>query len=478
METVTSDNLVRIDQFFDHLAAWRPAYKYETFSFFGIESGNTIELCAAHLRLQSLKATLLPLRRAGRYAYGCVEVRRIARDAESLLKVLVSGSRVPLLDGREVVLPGSGMADLFTAPPIALHPDGLSTNRRISVLEVMGGSLNRELVQPQVDWELKAAPVAFDTLNEMLTTYQIPGPIGDRRKITVSASTAIEILAESRIHDGYAEIGLWLPVGLRVAPARLNYRVIEAGRVTNREGIPGRRLSWSRRGGAKVGITRIPVARGAVVNCIAVYAEQAHHSAWVGDPKEFQNLRLAGFETIDSKFEALKAYLLPNERKGGAARHFESAVSWLLWAYGLSTAHLGYADLLKEGPDILAVTPSGAGMAVVECTIGILKADNKLAKVIRRSVLIRERLAEVGFPNIRVLPVLITALRRKEVEAELDAATDAGVLVLWREGLERALQEVVAIQDGEQAFHRACQMLESAREDRDRARAAAMVGPL
>jgi hypothetical protein len=475
---VTSDNLARIDEFFKHLASWMAAYKSQTFSFFGIESGNSIELCAAHVRLQSLKADLPPLGRAGRFAYGCVEVRRIAPDACSLLKILVNGSRVSLSDGRELVLPKSDMADIFTSPPIVLHPEGLATNRRISVLDIMGGALNREVTQPQADWTLKAAPTTFDNVNELLGTYQIPGPLGDRRKITVSASTAIEILAESKISDGYAEIGVWLPAGLRPALARLNYRVIEAGKVTKREGIRGGRLSWSRRGPVKVGTTRVAVSRGAIVNCIAVYSEQAHHSAWVGDPKEFQNPRLAAFETVDSKFDVLKAYLLPHERKGAAARHFESAVSWLLWAYGLSTAHLGYADLLKEGPDILAVTPSGLGIAVVECTIGILKTDNKLAKVNRRSILVRERLAAAGFPNIRVLPVLITALRRREVEAELDAATDAGVLVLWREGLERALQEVVAVQDGEQAFRRACQILEAAREERDRKRAEAMAGPL
>lgn len=460
-------NLGRIDAFFGAIGPWLPGYKSQTFGFFGVQAGNTIEICAAQVRLHALKKPRPPVGRAGRFAYGIVEVRRVAQGAQALVQALVNGTPIRLPDGRGLVLSASENANVIAVPHTELHAEGLAMGARLSVLEILGGML--ELVQPQVDWELKAARTPYDGLNELLVAYQIRAPIGDRRRVSVVTQTAVEVLAESKISEGSAEIGLWVPAGLRASLARLNYRVIDRGKTAERGTLAGKRLSWSKRGPAKVGTARIPVPRGAVLNCVAVYAECAHHSTWIGDPKEFQNPRLASLETIDSNLETLKTYLLPTERKGAAARHFESAVSWLVWACGLSAAHLGYADLLKEGPDILAVAPSGA-IAVVECTLGILKEDHKLAKVARRAISIRERLAASGYPNHQVLPVLVTALSRREVESELDSATDAGVLVVCRENLQSALQEVVTLPNGDQIFRRGWQMLEEARANLRRRR--------
>jgi hypothetical protein len=189
------------------------------------------------------------------------------------------------------------------------------------------------------------------------------------------------------------------------------------------------------------------------VNCVATYCDVAHRSWWIGDMREFPNPRLTAFETVDRDLEALKSGVSPIAIRGSVGRQFEMAVGWLLWAYGLSVAQMDSADQSREGPDILAVAPSG-GIAIVECTVGILKTESKLAKVARRAISIRERLDAKGFQQTAVLPIIVTALRRQEVESEIESATEAGVLVLSREDIDTALNEIRQFPDGDRTFQR------------------------
>ncbi len=64
-----------------------------------------------------------------------------------------------------------------------------------------------------------------------------------------------------------------------------------------------------------------------------------------------------------------------------------------------------------------------------------------------------------------VLPVIVTRLRRAEIEAELDAATEAGILVLARETLEAAMNEALLLQDGDAVFRWGLETVERARAD-------------
>ena len=136
----------------------------------------------------------------------------------------------------------------------------------------------------------------------------------------------------------------------------------------------------------------------------------------------------------------------------------------VVWAYGLAPVQTDYAEQTKDGPDLIAVAPGG-GIAVIECTIGLLKAQNKLANLARRAVVTRERMQVAALGPPTVLPVIVTRLRRAEVEAELDAATEAGVLVLTRENLEAAVEQALLMQDGDAVFRRGLESLERSRAD-------------
>ena len=59
-------------------------------------------------------------------------------------------------------------------------------------------------------------------------------------------------------------------------------------------------------------------------------------------------------------------------------------------------SHHGKIQKLQDGPDIIALTPIG-NIGVIECTSGLLDTDDKLAKLVQRTNLIRKKLVETGF---------------------------------------------------------------------------------
>lgn len=145
-------------------------------------------------------------------------------------------------------------------------------------------------------------------------------------------------------------------------------------------------------------------------------------------------------ESYDPDLSLLREWLFRELTKGTAARDFEAAVSWLVWTLGFSPVLLGMFPKTQEAADLLVTSPQG-NYAVIECTLGMLRSENKLATLVRRSSELKERVRRSGNANASVLPVIVTALARESVAAELEQAERLGVAVVTREILEAALEQ-------------------------------------
>jgi hypothetical protein len=75
----------------------------------------------------------------------------------------------------------------------------------------------------------------------------------------------------------------------------------------------------------------------------------------------------------------------------GNARDLEAGVAWLLWMIGFSAAHLGSTTRTQDAADLIVTSPAGH-FAVVECTTGLLRTDNKLPTLVARATEVRKRL--------------------------------------------------------------------------------------
>lgn len=131
----------------------------------------------------------------------------------------------------------------------------------------------------------------------------------------------------------------------------------------------------------------------------------------------------------------------------------------MLWGLGFAPVSFGMNSKTRDAFDILAVSPRG-DFLVVECTLGLLRAENKLSKLSAREASLRKMLSASGLQQIHVLPVIVTAMTRDEIKADLSAAAETGVLVMTREDLEAVFQgERLRFANADQLFEQALQKL-------------------
>ena len=120
----------------------------------------------------------------------------------------------------------------------------------------------------------------------------------------------------------------------------------------------------------------------------------------------------------DKNVELLKKIIAEALRKGDEARDFEAAIAWLFWMLGFSVVQLGHTKRSNQAAaDVILTSPSG-NFAVVECTTGLLKADQKLSLLHQRAQSVRRSLDDMQFNHLHVLPVIVTSKPRAEVEPD------------------------------------------------------------
>lgn len=175
-------------------------------------------------------------------------------------------------------------------------------------------------------------------------------------------------------------------------------------------------MRWESRQHLFHGSVDIAIPEGAVLHCTAIYDGFAQHQGWIADPSTVQNPLRAVYEVFDGQLTILKDFLEGSQSKGRDARDLEVAVAWLFWMLGFSVAHLGGTAKTQDAPDLIATTPGG-NFVVIECTTGLLKADNKLPRLVERAETLRRRLDACGNRHLHVLPVIVTSKDREEVRA-------------------------------------------------------------
>jgi len=234
----------------------------------------------------------------------------------------------------------------------------------------------------------------------------------------------------------------------------LGYCVFSQGRVETRSMIKGTAMRWEKTADHQYGSTEIDVPSAAVLHCFASYCGIAQHFAAVSDPTTVQNPKRAVYNIFDSELETLNDFLSKSGARGRDGRDLESGIARLLWMLGFSVAHLGGTSRTQDPPDLVATTPKG-DFAVIECTTGLLKADDKLSLLIDRAERVRQGVVASNNQHLRVLPVIISSRTQAEISADIEQAEKLGVLVITRENLEQAITRTLVLPNAEQLYEEA-----------------------
>ncbi len=287
-----------------------------------------------------------------------------------------------------------------------------------------------------LDWEIQAADTPFYNLDELLATIGLPSllQMGDSTRLELIVRWPGMITHRSIIEKGHGRIQCQVASGIDVKGIKLGYKIL-LPTSTERGHLLGDAIKWEKDGDFQVGKVNIEVGDAPLMQVFLSYEGEALHQWWVTDPQKHLNLRNAVHEVFDNKAEVLRQFLIDPKDSG----NFELGFSMLLNLLGFSTSHYGHIPKIQKGPDIIAITP-GENIGIIECTIGLLDEKDKLAKLVQRTKLIKDKLEASGYGYIMIQPVIVTALSREEITADVEKANKYKIVIVCREDIEVLLR--------------------------------------
>lgn len=435
-----------IQKFFSAISTWQDAYSSAKFTFLARKSENKLNIIQARLLLNG-EHQLNPLLEFENQdiVAGQFYLSEMKTNPSKFLEKLLSGNLQTI------------KGDLFFDPDIAgydayfqpFHPEGLRNQNRLNVLTISGKIQLLDNNTMEIDWGLKASSKPYDNLNDLMHDFHLGQLRTDKATIEIVAHSIIVVDLSTKVTDETAEVAVKMFDNLDINKISIGYRVFSNALVVERGGISGLSINWKKEGDYLRGCASVKVPKAAVVQAYAIYNGVAHSQGWIVDPTTAQNNRRSTYETFDSELRVLEDILINTPKN--KSREFETAVSWLIWMLGYNPIHIGGVPKVQEAADIIATTPKG-NYIVVECTVGLLKADNKLANLFERTQRIISSLQNSNNSHLRVLPVIITAKPRDEVIADLDQAERLGIYVLTRENIQEALSLTRMISDADKDF--------------------------
>lgn len=435
------------------LSLWASAYKCAVISYVGVKTPQGPRILFGRVLLEPNRAM------AGETVFRfetehVVAARFVSNTTLTEINAFLdkaSQGEILAVDETQLSIQADGDFSAYFSP---VHHPFVSEGPRLPCLQVSGIPKHRLLTSVTdsrvLDWELKAAEAPFDNLDELLSQCELPtqSQMGDSTMLEIVAKTPTMIVGTSAITEGSAAIECHLAADLDAAKLRLGYKVFHKDSVS-RESINGSTLDWRQEGDIKVGTIRVPVEDASLLQAFVSYSGVSHHQWWVTDPLKTLNPRHAIHRVFDSDLEILKKLLLSPETD--KSQMFETGVSTLFSILGFSVCNYGRAPKLQDGPDIIAIAPSG-NVGVVECTVGLLDRNDKLKKLVQRSMLIRQRLDHANYSYLQVQSVIVTPLARQEVAADLETAGKHEIAIICKEEIEEMLSRISLLPDADKIF--------------------------
>jgi hypothetical protein len=445
--SIPTQLLQSVEHFFAAVASKAKAYENSSFSYVAVKRGDSLLLIRGVLLLSNAPLPLKEFSSENVRAARC-RLDDVAPSPRAFVKQLLQGQ--VSAPGCDVIFPAAAPGS-YMANYVPFHQAGLQAQHRAQGLTIIGAEHRLEGDLLALDWELKAASVPYDTLNELLTDFGL-GPLqGNLTAVDLLAVSVAAVDASSEVGQDHAKIRARLANGLRTSKFTLGYRTLRRGQVAERKRLQGRDFEWTVDGSSQLGTATIEIEEGDVLQCTASYDGVAQHFYWLADVSKTQNARRAAYEAFDPRLEQLKAIIAASAARGRDARELEAAVSWILWMLGFSVLHLGGISRMQDAADLLVTTPLGH-FGVIECTTGLLKAENKLALLHERAQAVRRTLDASGSRHLRILTAIVTSKPRSDVEVDIEQAERLGIFVATREYLDRAVERTLIPQNADQLF--------------------------
>lgn len=459
-EDLKEKNAILINEFRDILSHWINSYKSQICTYFAVKTNGKIQLKFGRIILNTntIKDTNLGFHIDTKHIVAGYKITKIE---PSIIEQL-------LREAKEGKIKFSEYSFTIDRPFIRFDPIyhsklSLHYNPRLPNL-IISGTETIDMDSQLFDWDLKSADQPFESINEMLIYLRLPrlSEMGNGPVLEIIAHSPARISDQSTITEGQASITLNVSTGIDTNKTKLGFKVFDKNNIVEeRFSITGEKVNWTKNEGLLTGNYSFKIKDINLIQAFVSYDNVALHSWYVTDPQKQMNHRYLIHSLFDKNLDILKR-LLFEERN-----NFEYGIALLLNILGFSVSHHGKIRKLQDGPDIIALTPKG-NIAVIECTVGLLDKDDKLAKLVQRTNLIRKNLVETQFGYLLVQPAIITMLTRNEVSGHLEEADRHSIVVVCKEELTELLSRAPFPPDPEGLFKEAIQLIpENEHHDND-----------
>jgi hypothetical protein len=451
---MTPDMLLKkqVESFIAAIAPLEDAYQNDNFAYVAVRTPAGFVIVRGYLHLSINEGPpLLPHFQSATIRAGHFRLTDVKLNRRQFIDCTCGGV-IPTPDGELLFPTHNGHPG---AQFIPFHPEGLKTQSRLCMLRLLGSETRQHTDSEALNWELRAADPPYDGLVDLLTEYRL-FQLADVSTIEVVAYSVCAIDARSTIDGEGARMAIQLASSLSRENVSAGYRIIDQGKTVARGRFVGTDFTWADEGVHQLGTRDFNVPRAAVVHAMTNYNAIAQHHFFFGDPKTFQNPRRAALEVLDITESFLTDIV---EKASGRANrpeknNFEAIIPWIFWTHGFCVTHIGGVPQLQELPDIIMTTPAGH-FVVVECTVGMLKGDQKLQKLHDRALAVRRGLDASKQQHLRVLPMIVTAKTVEEIRPDITEAEKLGVFVVARAQIDQLIEQTIIISNPDLMFERA-----------------------
>lgn len=428
--TLSQHDQARVDDFFSEIAGFADAYRHPSLRYLLLRNKDEWSLLQGVVALNTHVPISPDQFETSDVVAGEIPLSDLAASAKDFLGMLLKGKFE--IAGRTAIFPPeqSGSYSTYNRPfdGSVLPPD------RTGQLTINGTRNFHYLPnEAPIIRQLKSSLYAFSSISELAKHYRMDFPPGSGIHVDFYAPRVAEVTDRSRIALGNVSIELWLAGTLD--PKKAQLRLNGIARDGQNVRLPAPDIQWSRNEqGDWTGEIELGFADGKAVDCTLVYADFVQQKTSIEEPPALGDTLRFVYEQLDPQSSALKRVINDSRIKNRDGRELEIAVAAMLSLSGFRLLSLDRVPELEEAPDIVAADPRG-NLLIVECTLSVPNAADKMGKLFRRHHTIREQLDRAGLDRVQTVPLLALTLPGDKISSYLNDATKADVLMWGRERL-------------------------------------------
>ena len=422
-----------IDKFFADIEPFQPAYRFPSFRYLAIRNKDEWILLHGVVALNQLDPPLPSSFRTLNIRAGEVPLSNIALTTQKFIHNLTNG-RIEI-GGEEFKFPPEQLGS-HRAHHVPFDGSRYESDRAGKLI-INGANNYYHVAQaPEISQQLRVSPFALTSISELAARYKMKFDSSSSIHVEIHAPSVCETLDRSSLESDVAHVEIRLAGQLETTKVGLSLRgVTRNGGDANPAASP---LEWRREEatGDWRCIVQVPFEDGKSLTCILSYDGKIQNERILAQSVGATDPLFAICRAFDPMNVAFRDVIDDPNMKNRDGLDLEEGVAALLSLAGFRVIAVDHVPGFQGIPDIVAAERNG-DILLVECTLKLPNADNKLDKLSRRHQFVRENLDRAGLGHARALALLAVAQPTQKIAPYKLDAQKAGVVLWGREDMHR-----------------------------------------